>query len=113
MKSITSFILILVVTTNIVAFNYNNNISIHRNIEENIVVLDTVKKTYQLEKFTQSCCAGIVEYSLKKHVKGFIKAISNTKKGQITVWYDSSKSTSKEVQEAINKTPYKVVNEVK
>ncbi|WP_418513571.1 hypothetical protein [Corallibacter sp.] len=66
-----------------------------------------------LKKFTQSCCTGIVEYSLKKNVKGFIKAVSNTKKGQITVWYDSTKSTNKEVKEAINKTPYKVIKEIK
>jgi len=113
MKSITSLILTLVFATNMLAFTHNNDTNIHQNIEGNILISDTVKKTYQLEKFTQSCCTGIVEYSLKKNVKGFIKAVSNTNKGQITVWYDSTKSTNKEVKEAINKTPYKVIKEIK
>ena len=67
MKSITSLILTLVFATNILAFTHNNDTNIHQKIEGNIVISDTVKKTYQLEKFTQSCCTGIVEYSLSRY----------------------------------------------
>ncbi|WP_040280028.1 heavy-metal-associated domain-containing protein [Psychroserpens damuponensis] len=67
----------------------------------------TIKKTYQLKRFKQSCCTGIVEFSLKK-VKGYISSKANVKNQQLTVWFDSSKTTEKQIKEAINKTPYKI-----
>lgn len=74
-----------------------------------VVVKDTVKKTYRLAKYTQSCCSNIVEYSLKQNVQGFFKASSNTNKQQITVWFDPAQSSSDDVEKALNETPYKVV----
>lgn len=73
-------------------------------------VSDTVKKTYKLKEFKQSCCSAIVEYSLKE-VKGYIKSEVDMKKQEITVWFDSSKSKEKEIKKAINRTAYKIIEE--
>lgn len=81
-------------------------------ISQLVTVVDTVQKSYQLKKFTQYCCKSIVEFSLKQRVEGFIKAESDTKKGQITVWFDNQKNTEKDIKEAINKTPYKIEKEI-
>ena len=65
-----------------------------------------VKTEYYAEKFTQSCCIAIVEYSLKK-ADGYEKLEANTKKRLLTVWYDANKTNAEKIREAINKTPYK------
>lgn len=67
-----------------------------------------VKTEYYAEKLTQSCCIGIVEYSLKK-VDGYEKLEANTEKRLLTVWYDANKTNAEKIKEAINKTPYKAV----
>lgn len=69
-----------------------------------------VKKSYHLKGFKQSCCASIVKYSLQE-VKGFHKVESNVKMQEITVWYDKEKCTEREIKKAINKTPYKIIEE--
>ncbi|WP_196890836.1 heavy-metal-associated domain-containing protein [Aureivirga marina] len=68
-----------------------------------------IQKTYTLKNFNKSCCIGIVAYSLKK-VDGFKKSEANTKKQQITVWYEKQRCNETEIKNAINKTPYKIVN---
>lgn len=75
---------------------------------EHVEQSTTVKKTYKLKKFTQSCCSKLVEFGLKE-VDGYIKSKSNTDKSEITVWYDSSKCTEKEIINAINSTGYTVL----
>lgn len=67
-----------------------------------------VKTEYYAEKLTQSCCVGIVEYSLKK-VNGYEKLEANTEKRLLTVWYDANKTNADKIMEAINKTPYKAI----
>ena len=67
-----------------------------------------VKRTYKLKKYTQSCCSRLVEYSLKE-VDGYIKSESNTAKQEITVWFDTSKCSEKDIIEAINATGYTVI----
>ncbi|RFS26724.1 hypothetical protein DVR12_02760 [Chitinophaga silvatica] len=63
---------------------------------------------YYVEKLTQGCCVGIVEYSLKK-VDGYIKSTANVEKRQIIVWYNTHITTEAKIREAIDKTPYKAV----
>lgn len=66
-----------------------------------------VKKTYTLKGFKQSCCTGIVEYSLKE-VEGYIKSEANVKQRELTVWFDTTKCTEEAIKIAINKTAYKI-----
>lgn len=66
-----------------------------------------ISKTYKLKGLKQSCCLGIVTYSLKE-VKGFIRAESNLKQQKILVWYDSKKCKEEAIKKAINKTPYPI-----
>ncbi|MCF2876530.1 MULTISPECIES: heavy-metal-associated domain-containing protein [unclassified Tenacibaculum] len=68
-----------------------------------------ITKTYTLEGFKQSCCTGIVNYSLKE-VNGYIKSEANVKNQQLTVWFDNKKCDERAIKKAINKTPYKIVN---
>ena len=72
------------------------------------VTSNTIEKTYKLKEFKQSCCSGIVEYSLKE-VEGYIKSKANVKNQELTVWFDKTKCTEKDIKKAINKTPYKIV----
>lgn len=72
------------------------------NVEANII-----KKTYTLKGFKQSCCTGIVEYSLKE-VEGYIKSEANVKQRELTVWFDASICTEAAIKKAINKTAYKI-----
>lgn len=65
-----------------------------------------VKSVFKIEKMTQSCCVGIIEYSLKD-IEGYIKCEADVKARKLTVFYDANKATKKKVLEAINKTPYK------
>ncbi|WP_196885438.1 heavy-metal-associated domain-containing protein [Aureivirga sp. CE67] len=67
-----------------------------------------VQKTYKLDQFKQSCCIKIVDYSLKK-IDGLEKIEADVKNQTLSVWYDSSKCDEAKIQEAINKTPYKIV----
>lgn len=67
-----------------------------------------VKHTYKLKKFTQSCCAIMIEYSLKE-VDGFIKQESNIENQELTVWFDPEKCTEEQIKEAINKTSYRII----
>ncbi len=69
---------------------------------------ESTKKTYKLKGFKQSCCSGIVEYSLKE-VDGFIKSESKVKEQKLTVWFDKTKCTEEDIEKAINKTPYKIL----
>ncbi|WP_294822811.1 mercuric transporter MerT family protein [uncultured Flavobacterium sp.] len=64
------------------------------------------KSVFKVEKMTQSCCVGIIEYSLKD-IEGYIKCEADVKARKLTVFYDANKTTKKKVLEAINKTPYK------
>lgn len=73
-----------------------------------IITNNTVQKTYKLKGFKQSCCTGIVEYSLKE-VTGYIKSESDVKNQELTVWFDKTKCTEKDIKKAINKTPYKII----
>ena len=82
----------------------NNN----EKTKQEITKSNILKKTYILKEFKQSCCSGIVEYSLKE-VSGFIKSEANVKKQELTVWFDSAKSTEENIKKAINKTSYKIV----
>lgn len=61
--------------------------------------------TYKVEKLTQSCCVGIIEYSLKK-VKGYIKCSPDVKNHEITVWFDSTVTNKEDIRKAISKTGY-------
>ncbi|RAJ82308.1 copper chaperone CopZ [Chitinophaga dinghuensis] len=63
---------------------------------------------YYVEKLTQGCCVGIVEYSLKK-VDGYLRSEADVAKRQLVVWYDANKTSEGKIQEAIDKTPYKAV----
>lgn len=72
------------------------------------VTNQTIQKTYKLKGFKQSCCSGIVDYALKE-VDGFIKSKANVKKQELTVWFNASKCSEKDIKHAINKTPYKIV----
>ncbi len=72
------------------------------------IVSNTIEKTYKLKEFKQSCCTGIVEYSLKE-VAGYIKSKANVKNQELTVWFAKTKCTEKDIKRAINKTPYKIV----
>ena len=67
-----------------------------------------VKRTYKLEKFTQSCCAMMIEYSLKE-VNGFVKQKSNIKTQEITVWFNTDLCSEQQIKEAINKTTYRII----
>lgn len=69
----------------------------------------TVKKTYKLKNYSKSCCTGLVEYALKE-VNGFIKSSSNTKKQEITVWFNSKKCSESKIKKAINATGYTIVD---
>ncbi|WP_086030421.1 heavy-metal-associated domain-containing protein [Tenacibaculum holothuriorum] len=71
------------------------------------VANNTVEKTYKLKGFNQSCCIGIVNYSLKE-VNGFVNLKANVKKSEITVWFDKTKCAESEIKKAINKTSYKI-----
>lgn len=71
---------------------------------------NNIKKTYTLKGFKQSCCSGMVNYSLEE-VNGFIKSEPNVKKQELTVWYDKTKCTEEEIKKAINKTPYKIIKQ--
>lgn len=73
-----------------------------------VVKNNTMGKTYKLKGFKQSCCSGIVEYSLKE-VTGYIKSKANVKRQELTVWFDKTKCTEEDIKKAINKTPYKIV----
>ncbi|UTW66531.1 heavy-metal-associated domain-containing protein [bacterium SCSIO 12643] len=66
-----------------------------------------VQKTYRLQGFKQSCCSGIINFSLEE-VEGYIKL----KHQQVTVFYDESKCTEEQIKAAINQTPYKILEEV-
>ena len=77
-------------------------------IQEQTEQSTTVKKTYKLKKFNQSCCSKLVEYGLEE-VDGYIKSEANTDNEEITVWFDISKCTEKEIIKAINSTGYTVV----
>lgn len=66
------------------------------------------KKTYKLKDFKQSCCIGILNYSLKE-VEGYIKSKANVETQELTVWYDYQKCTEEAIIKAINKTRYKVI----
>lgn len=69
---------------------------------------EIIKRTYKLKKFTQSCCARILEYSLKE-VEGFIKHESNIKNQEITIWFNSNTCKEQDIKDAINKTSYKII----
>ena len=71
--------------------------------EENII-----KRTYKLKKFTQSCCAKMIEYSLNE-VNGFIKQESDIKHQQITVWFNTKLCSEEDIKNAINKTTYTII----
>ena len=81
---------------------YKNNASV--NIEQENII----QRTYKLHKFTQTCCARIIEYSLKE-VEGFIKHESDVKKQEITVWFNSSLCSEQDIKDAINKTSYRII----
>lgn len=70
---------------------------------------EMVQKTYKLKGFKQSCCTGIVEYSLKE-VKGYIKSKANVKQQELTVWYNPTLCKEKAIKDAINKTAYKIID---
>ena len=78
-------------------------------LKTEVIKNSTIKKTYHLKDFKQSCCSGIVNYSLNE-VKGFIKSKPDVKNQKLTVWYDRTKCTEEEIKKAINKTSYKIVN---
>lgn len=61
--------------------------------------------TYTIEKLTQSCCVGIIEYSVKD-LKGFKKLKANVKAKEVTVWYDPKETTKAKIKEAIDKSGY-------
>lgn len=65
-----------------------------------------VKTSFKIEKMTQSCCVGIIEYSLKE-VRGYVKSEADVNTRILTVHYDSDATTKKKILDAINKTPYK------
>jgi len=67
-----------------------------------------IQTKYKLKGFKQSCCVGIVEYSLKE-VKGIIKLKANMKDQELTVWFDITNCKEEEIKKAINKTSYKIV----
>ncbi|CAM1343668.1 hypothetical protein [Tenacibaculum amylolyticum] len=67
-----------------------------------------VQKQYKLSGFKQSCCTGIVEYSLKE-TKGYVKSKADVSKQLLTVWYDKNKCNESAIKKAINKTPYKII----
>jgi copper chaperone CopZ len=73
-----------------------------------VVKSNTTQKKYELKGFKQSCCTGIVEYSLKE-VPGFIKSEADVKNQELTVWFDKTICTEEDIKKAINKTPYKIV----
>ena len=66
-----------------------------------------VKKIYHLHGFNQSCCVGIVNYSLKE-INGYIKSKANVQKQELAVWYNSLQCKEAVIQEAINKTGYTI-----
>lgn len=72
-----------------------------------VIANKSTKVTYKLKGFKQSCCTGIVKFSLKE-VGGFIKSEANIKNQELTVWFDKTKSTEEDIKKAINKTPYKI-----
>jgi len=70
-----------------------------------------VQKTYRLKGFKQSCCSGIINFSLEE-VEGYIKSEFDLKHQQVTVFYDESKCTEEQIKAAINQTPYKILEQV-
>ncbi|MCC4227140.1 heavy-metal-associated domain-containing protein [Zunongwangia profunda] len=112
MKTLYKFLVIAFLSSLALSCNEKQKKTYKQNINESKVAVDTVKKTYQLKKFNQSCCKNIVEFSLKRKVEGFIKSESDTEKGQVTVWFDNQKNTEKDIEEAINKTPYKIEKKI-
>lgn len=105
MKHLKTINLILFGILSIISFELKSQTNTKFKTE--IVTNNTIKKTYKLKDFKQSCCIGIVEYSLKE-VTGFIKSEANVKSQEISVWFDKTKCTEKDIKEAINKTPYKI-----
>lgn len=77
--------------------------------EEKIEVSTSIEKTYKLTGFKQSCCTGIVNYSLQE-VDGFIKSKADVKNQRLTIWFNPKKCTETDIKKAINKTPYKIEN---
>ncbi|NLR90816.1 heavy-metal-associated domain-containing protein [Flammeovirga agarivorans] len=71
------------------------------------ITVKQTEKTYQLKGFKSSCCTGIVNYSLKE-VDGYLGMQPNLESSSVTVWFDNSKASEKEIIDAINQTPYKV-----
>lgn len=64
-----------------------------------------VATTYKIEKLTQACCIGIIEYSLKD-VKGYKKLKADLKKKEVVVWYDPKETDKAKIKEAIDKSTY-------
>lgn len=61
--------------------------------------------SYKIEKMTQSCCVGIIEYSLKD-LKGFKKLTADIKAREIVVWYNPKETSKTKIKEAIDKSGY-------
>lgn len=70
---------------------------------------NTIKKTYKLKGFKQSCCTAIVEYSLKE-VDGYVKSKPNVQNQELTVWFKKNTLIKEKIEKAINKTPYKIID---
>lgn len=64
-----------------------------------------VSVTFKVEKLTQSCCIGIIEYSVK-NIKGFKKLKADVKAKEVTVWFDPKETTKTKIKEAIDKSGY-------
>ncbi len=61
--------------------------------------------SYRVEKFKQSCCSVLIEYSLKK-VKGYHKMEADANKRLIIVWYNAIQTNPKILKEAIDRSGY-------
>lgn len=67
-----------------------------------------VEKSYKLKGFTKSCCAGIVEFSLKE-VQGYLKSEAHVNDQKIKVWFDNTKCKEIDIKKAINNTTYTII----
>jgi len=108
MKHLKTINLIIFMAMLLTTLNIEAQTQVKSNTKSKVVQNNSVQKKYKLKGFKQSCCTGIVAYSLSK-VEGYLKSEADVKNQELRVWYDTSICTEKKIKEAINKTPYKII----
>jgi mercuric ion transport protein len=103
--------LVTVFAVVMLAFPYYAEVFYPKNISKVQPQLATSinKLTLDVTGMTCESCNLTVEHTLSQ-LPGYINAKADYKTGIVTVKFDASKSSEKEVKEAVNSTGYKVVN---